>query len=345
VVACDGAYLISRVSPDDARLSRVHKKGFVEAMKRASDEEVDEWAGLYPVWYLRKFHRMPVLWSKSKGKARVYVPKLRSHRQDYYAWFRYVPLPSDGYWYLLTLTLYRSVGLRQAWQNINRWTSRFLNRFRVYLKKQYGREIEYVWVVEKHKDEFPHVHILFVMPYVQELNFSRLLSMFQSYWVDDEGNPLCAPHGVDLKCIGRNVQEVRSYVLKYLDKGHGKYWRFDVLPDGSYKVHRSTGYIWLFKVRLFGISQGIRKRLREWEARRKEGRSSDWVFMGSVSANRVHKLYYRRLGIDYFYWVLNLPEVGYLEYPESFLPELVPSAFSARGSPADDVYDELMEAF
>jgi len=345
-VACDNVVVCEMPNPDDPRLLRVHKKGFSEFIKSASPEEVDEWGRLYIPWYFKKLHRMPVFWSKKEKKVRVSVPKTRAHRSDYYAWIRWVPLPADGYWYLLTLTVYRSYGRQVAWRDINRWTSKFLHRFRVYLKKQFGRAVEYLWVVEEHKDGFPHVHVLWTMPFIQELNFRRLLSMFQSYWVDDEGRPLCAPHGVDLKYIGRNVQQVREYVLEYLVKAHHKHWGFELLPDGRVKYRRSTTYKWLYKTRLFGMSQGIRKRLKElMEKRKAEGGSPDWVFYGYVSANRLHKLIYGPLGIPFWYWVYNLPDVCYMEYPDKHLPELVPSAFSSRDGPSGAVFDELMEHF
>ncbi len=333
-------------NPDDARLHRVHKKGFSAFIKSANPEVVDEWAGLYPAWYLKKLHRLVVFWSSKLKKVRVALPKLRSHRSDHYAWVKWVPLPENGYWYLLTLTLYRSYGLQVSWRDINRWTSKFLHRFRVYLKKQFGREVEYMAVVETHKDGYPHVHILFTMPYIQELNFRRLLSLFQSYWVDDEGRPLCAPQGVDLEYIGRDVRQVREYVVKYLVKDHHKHWYFEMLPDGRVKYRLSTVYKWLYKTRLLIISQGIRKRLRElMEKRKAEGGSPDWIFYGYTPANRVHKLFYKPLGIPFEYWLSNLPDVCFMEFPDKHLPELVPSAFSSRGSPSDDVYDELIENF
>jgi len=332
--------------PDDARLRKVHKKGFVAEMRSLSAEELDEWVALYPVWYLRAYRRMPVLWCPDKKKVRVMVPNLRSHRAGYYAWFKYVLLPDGGYWYLLTLTLFRSVPMHQAWASINRWVSRALNRFRTYLKTKYRAEISYIWVVESHKDGYCHVHVLFRMPYIHELNFRKLLSMFQSYWVDDEGRPLCAPNGVDLKCIGRNVQFVREYVLKYLVKQHKQYWGFRLLPDGRVAFRRSTGYIWLFKVRLFGMSQDIRAKVREYlKSRRGDKSVCGWKWYGVVSANRLHKLFYKPLGIPFESWIEVLPERGYMEYPDRHLPELVPSAFSSRGSPVDDEYSEVIEHF
>jgi len=345
VLAYKDAVVVPFPNPDDPRLYRVHKKGFLEKIKGASDEEVEEWAVLYPAWYMRRFRRLLVFWSSEDKKVRVAVPKSRAHRSDYYAWIRYLPLPEGGYWYLLTLTLYREVGFNRAWRGVNRWTSKFLNRFRTYLKTKYGVSPTYLWVVEVHKDGFPHVHILYSMPFIQELNIKTLLSMFQSYWVDDEGNPLCAPQGVDLLYIGRDVQRVKDYVLKYLVKNHHKYWRVQLLPNGMVAFRRSSSLMWLYKVKLFGMSQDIRAKLKERSKEGAKGGSSGYVFYGSVPANRLHKLFYKPLGIPYEYWIENLPEICWMEYPDRHLPELVPSAFSSRGSPSVGVFDDIMESF
>jgi hypothetical protein len=345
VLGYKDAVVVAFPNPDDPRLVKVHKKGFVEMVKGLSEDEVEEWALLYPAWYMKPFRRMPVLWSSRNKVVRVLVPKLRSHRADYYAWVKYLPLPEGGYWYLLTLTLYREVGFDRAWRNINRWTSKFLNRFRTYLRVKYGVSPSYVWVVEVHEDGFPHVHILYRMPYIRELDIKTLLSMFQSYWVDDEGKPLCAPQGVDLEYIGRDVQRVRDYVLKYLVKSHSSYWRVQLLPNGLVAFRRSSSRMWLYKVRLFGMSQDIRALARKMAKQNGRGEVSGFVFFGTVSANRLHKLVYKPYGIPFEYWFWNLPEIGWMEYPERYLPELCPYAFNSRGSPTGGVFDDLMGSF
>lgn len=250
-------------NPDDPRLNELFKKGFSERVRAMSDEELDDWASLYPVWYLRRLRKLPVLWSEKEKKVKVCLPNTRAHRSGQYWWFKHLPLPNEGYWYFLTLTFYREVGFRRAWEKVNRWVSAFFQRFRSYLYARFNREIEYIWVVEQHKDGFPHVHIVFMMPFIQELNFHRLLSLFQSWWVDEDGNPLCAPHGIEFEYIGRDVRHVQEYVLKYLVDDHQHRWGFVLLPDGKVAYRRSTAYIWLYKVRLFGMSYGIRERARK----------------------------------------------------------------------------------
>ena len=344
VLGFKDAVVIPFPNPDDPRLSRVHKKGFVEMVRSLSGEELREWLNLYPAWYVKGLRQLIVLHNPEEKKVRVVVPKRRSHRADYYAWIKHVPLPEGGYWYLLTLTLYRSIGLEAAWRSINRWVSRFLNRFKTYLRVKYRVDASYIWVVEVHKDGFPHVHVLYRMPYVKELDWRRLLSMFQSYWVDDDDNPLCAPNGVDLKYIGRDVKRVRDYVLKYLVKDHHKVWRVQLFSDGRVAFRLSTALIWLFRVRLFGMSQDIRGGLRDKEKEKSSG-SSGWVWYGMVPSSRVYRLFYAPLGIAWELWVYHLPDKCYMEFADHHLPELVPSAFSSRGSPSGDVYDDLVENF
>jgi len=139
--------------PDDPRLVRVHKKGFLEEVRRLPDSEVLEWSKLYPAWFDRKLRYCPV-YEFEDGTVAVRVPKLRALRSDYYAWIRGLDLPKL-YYRLVTLTLYREVGLVRAWSKINRWVSACLNRVRVKLKREFGVGIFYLWVVEVHRDGFP----------------------------------------------------------------------------------------------------------------------------------------------------------------------------------------------
>jgi hypothetical protein len=183
------------------------------------------------------------------------------------------------------------------------------------------------------------------MPYVDpKLTLNRLIDLFHSWWVDDDGNPLCARHGVDLRFVRGGVNEVRAYVLKYLVKNHHKYWRVEVYPDGRVAYRRSSALMWVFRVRLFGMSQDIRASLREKEKNREKG-PSKWIWYGTVPSIRVYRLFYAPLGIAWELWLCHLPEKCYMEFSDRHLPELVPSAFSSRGSPSDDVYDDLIESF
>jgi hypothetical protein len=323
-------------NPDDPKLARVHKKGFAQYIKSASDEEVLEWAKLFPVWRDKKFRYCPVFYFEDSGKVGVSVPKLRCLRSDYYEWIKDLRLPR-AYYRLITLTLRRSYGLIRSWANINRWVSSCLHRVRVKLKRDYGVEITYLWAIERHQDGFPHVHIAFGLDRYIPNSFEVLLKVFQDAWVDDDGNPLCAPQGVDIRYIGRDVKAVKDYLLKYLVKDHWKIWAIEV-RDGVVRARVSTLLIWLFKVRLFGMSQNLEKP--------KKVKKDSVKFVGRVP---LHVLY-RRVGFDVPYDEFKKGFLLHrmLKFEGSYLPVLVPSV--CRGgvevSPDDDDgFKELLDGF
>jgi hypothetical protein len=322
-------------NPDDPKLGRLHKKGFLDEVRRLSEDEIIEWAKLFVVWRDRKFRGLPVL-EFEDGKIGVAVPRLRALNKNHYAWIKELDLPKMFY-RLVTLTLYRELGIVYSWANINRWISACLHRVRVKLRRDYGVDVLYLWVIEVHRDGFPHVHILFGLSrYVPGLTFEVLLKIFQGAWVDDEGRPLCAPQGVDIRYIGRNVQRVRDYVLKYLVKDHWKVWGVEV-QDGVVRARLSTLLIWLFRVRLFGMSQKIKRVVKP---------KKSVVFHGRISL----RLLYLRVGYDVPYeeFKKEFLRRGMLKFESRYLPILVP-AVVRRGVDADPKEDdplvELMEKF
>jgi len=313
----------------------VHKKGFLEAIRRASEGEVLEYAKLFPVWRDKKLHACPVLEFEDE-KIGVVLPKLRVFRKDYYAWIKDLELPKLNY-RLVTLTLFQEIGLIRSWANINRWISACLNRVRVKLRRDYGVDMLYLWVVEVHKSGMPHVHILFGLSrYVPSLTFEVLLKIFQDAWVDDEGRPLCAPQGVDIRYIGRDVERVKNYVLKYLVKDHWKIWAVEV-KDGLVRARLSALLIWLFKVRLFGMSQKLKRVVKP---------KRSVVYHGRVSLRDV----YRRAGVELPYeeFKREFLRRGILKFENRYLPLFVPAVIR-RGVDADsiedDPYRELIEKF
>jgi hypothetical protein len=324
-------------NPDDPRLLEVHKKGFLEKVRGASVDEVLEWAKLFVVWRDRKLRSCPVLYDAEEGKVLVVSPNLRVFRSGYYSWIKDLDLPKLNY-RLVTLTLFREIGHVRAWANINHWISACLNRVRVKLRRDYGVDMFYLWVVEVHKSGMPHVHILFGLPrFVPALTFQRLLKVFQDAWVDDEGRPLCAPQGVDIRYIGRDVQRVKDYVLKYLVKDHWKVWAVEV-KDGVVRARLSTLLIWLFKVRLFGMSHKLKR-----PAKVSKGKL---IFYGRVPLYSL----YRRVGynVPYDEFKKEFLRRGKLKFEGSYLPILVPSAFGSRAGvdvEDEDPYKELVESF
>jgi hypothetical protein len=324
-------------NPDDPKLRQVHKKGFAQFIRSAPDEVVLEYAKLFPAWRDVKLRGCPVFYFEDDGVVGVSVPKLRALRSDYYEWIKDLELPR-AYYRFVTLTLYRSVGIVQAWKNISHWVSACLNRVRVKLKRDYGVEITYLWAIEVHYDGFPHVHLVFGLDrYVPGLTFEVLLKIFQDAWVDDDGNPLCAPQGVDIRYVGRDVRVVKDYLLKYLVKDHWKVWAVEV-KDGVVRVRLSTLLIWLFRVRLFGMSQNLKRPERV--------KRTGVKFYGRVSL----RVLYRRVGFDMpyeeFKRVFLLHRM--LKFDGFYLPVLVPSAFRGGGgvsSDDDDGFRELLDRF
>jgi hypothetical protein len=323
-------------NPDDPRLAQVHKRGFAQFIKSASEDVVLEYAKLFPVWRDRRLRSCPVFYFEEDGKVAVSVPWLRALRSDYYEWIKDLELPRV-YYRLVTLTFHRVYGLIYVWRDVNRYVRACLNRVSVKLKRDYGVEITYLWVIERHKDGFPHVHIVFGLDRYIPSSFEVLLRAFQDAWVDDFGNPLCAPQGVDIRYIGRNVRAVKEYLLKYLVKDHWKIWAIEV-KGGIVRARLSTLLIWLFKVRLFGMSRNLK--------RPQKVKKGGVKFYGRVP---LHVLY-RRVGFDVPYEEFKSGFLLHrvLKFDGSYLPVLVPSAFrggSEVSSDNDDGLRELMERF
>jgi hypothetical protein len=251
--------------PFDVRLSFMNQKGFLAYLRSLNEYELLDFAKLYPAWRDQRLRKCAVIKFKKVGEEkieyRVYVPRLRALRRGYYAWIKDLELPA-GYYRLITLTLHRGISIIEAWKNINNWVSACLHRVRTKLKRRYKVDMYYLWVVEVHKDGYPHVHILYSLSrYVKGLVFEELLRIFQESWVDDKGNRLCADQGVDIRYIGRNVERVKEYVLKYLVKDHDKVWGVRV-EGGLVRVRLSTLLIWAFRVRMFGMSQKFKRAMR-----------------------------------------------------------------------------------
>jgi len=233
-------------------------------------------AMLYPLWYERKSRFLLLFKDKGAKKLSVRMPKLRAFRKHHYAWIKHLDFPPGRPWVLITLTLKRSISLQDAWCYINRWTSAFLERFRDYVRKVKKSRLSYLWVVEPHNtDDYPHVHILAAFPFVD-------VHKIWEWWVDDKGNPLSEYQGVDVRFVG-SFENVKDYVVKYLIKGHNKYWSF--YRDGDkVRVRLATLFIWYFRVKLFGMSRDLR---------RPKQSSSGFVLVGLVSLFSVWRVFYR----------------------------------------------------
>jgi hypothetical protein len=271
-----------------------------------------ELAKAYVWWWIKKIRRLPTSlkfvqgdqeFSKPKKKSVIVrLPKLRAFRKTYYYWVKYVDLPKGAPWVLITLTLSRDISLQDAWANINRWVSDFLQRFRVHVVRK-GGVFHYMAVVERHADDYPHVHILASFPFVP-------IERIYSWWRDNQ-RQLSAFQGVDVKFLGNNVQAVRDYAVKYLVKDFPKLWRFHMDKDWNVSVRVSTLLLWYFRVRLLMMSKSI-ARLRSRPV--VPSSSSEFcVFVGYSDVNLVWSYYYKPLGIAFSEFLVGLLDVMDLE--------------------------------
>jgi hypothetical protein len=243
----------------------------------------------YVAWHLNKLGLLPVFVNREKQKFSVRVPNLRAFNKRYYKWLERVKLPKGKY-VLITLTLKRDIDQQDAWCYINSWVSRFLKRFRDYLRKvKKWKRFDYLGVIEIHRDGYPHVHILARFPFVS-------VRKIYEWWRDNQ-RQLSEFQGVDVKFIG-SEENARAYVLKYLTKAQNTYWRYEIYQaeDGTIKVRvrLSTCYMWYYRVKLFFASRTIRRPKRA---------SSGWQIAGLTNIHKVWKFFYRPLGVSkYQFW-------------------------------------------
>jgi hypothetical protein len=147
------------------------------------------------------------------------------------------------------------------------------------------------------------VHILASFPFVD------VEQIFN--WWKSEGAHLSAFNGVDVEFIGRDVEKVKEYVLKYLVKNHGKYWWFSVRGD-EVTVRLSTLLIWYFRVPLLGMSRSLRQLVRVMRARyRAQSQGSEFgVFVGISDFWHVWRLLYKPLNIPISEFFLGFIDCG-----------------------------------
>jgi hypothetical protein len=252
-------------------------------------------AKLYPIWYEKKKRFLKFYISEDGKYIRVVPDRVRALRKYYYSWVNNLKFPNGRKWVLITLTVGRHYSMQDAWCYINNWVSKFIYRFYNYLRRvKKFTDFQYIWCIEPHRDGYPHVHLLASFPFVP-------LETIIGWWRDHEGNPICAPHGVDVKFV-RDFEQVKSYVVSYLVKGHSSYWSF--YREGSkVTVRLSTLWIWYFRVQLLGVSRGLKATLKQQE-QGQDGQSNffldrsllyrglRFIFVGYVSFFSFWKTYF-----------------------------------------------------
>ncbi len=307
-----------------------------------------ELARLYVLWFLLQLKRLPVilryvvpsvpkevkevtvehlkalLGVPKKKSVVVRAPRYRAFRKGYYAYVKYLDLPKVN-WVLITLTLKRDIPIQDSWAYITKHVSEFLHRFRVYLRKvKRFTEFHYLWVIEPHEDDYPHVHILASFPFLD-------LEQIYSWWRDNRGQ-LSAFNGVDVEFIGRDVEKVKEYVLKYLVKNHDKYWQFYINGD-DVKVRLSTLFMWFFRVPLLGMSRSLRRLVRVMRARyRAQSQGSEFgVFVGISDFGLVWRLLYKPLKIPISQFFLGFLDCGGVERHWAYVHSLLVQRYAKIG--------------
>ena len=195
---------------------------------------------------------------KGRRRYRYAFRKSRYINVRYYSRYKYLDFPQGRKWVLITLTLSRDIDMFTAWSSIGGWVSRFLHNLRTYFYRK-GVRVPYFWVIEPHRDGYPHVHILVAFPFLP-------LERLQRWWSYSESQ------GVDVRFIGGDYKQVKGYVLKYLVKS--QYVDFSV-RDGYIEFGLVPFLLWACRVRLLGRSRALT--LRESKGER------EWLFIGIAS--------------------------------------------------------------
>jgi hypothetical protein len=323
-------------NPEDPYLDWRRGRGFLDFVRNLSDEQIIEYAKLYVAWRDKRLRECGVVRierEREDGEVereyRVYVPRLRYLRRNYYGWIKELELPR-AYYRFITLTFSRDRSIVEVWKNVNKWISKCLHRVRNELRRKYQAEMYYMWVVECHKDGYPHVHIIWALNrYIEELKFEDLLKMFQKYWVDDAGRALCAPQGVDIRYAGTEVEDIKRYLLKYLVKDQSGIWGIEV-ERGLVRARLCALLIWAFKVKLFGISKKLKNVMKMVSSGRCE-------WLGKTSVYRLWRFSDTRLDLGVFV-ELFLSKGSYLIDEDKVLLLIGPSLVLGAGGGGGLVY-------
>ena len=110
-----------------------------------------------------------------------------------------------------TLTYKRSRTKKETWKQCSKDFNRFIQKLRRYHRDK----IEYLRVVEQHKDQFPHIHVL--------LQFTRIsIQVRDNRWFDREMYKRWKglwTHGLsDFQTPKKSRLGTLSYLLKYMNK-------------------------------------------------------------------------------------------------------------------------------
>jgi len=172
-----------------------------------------------------------------RGDVFVCVPRERRNKKDY-------SFPEKKY-VLLTLTVAHDRDPYFYWKNLPYF---FNKHFIRELKRKFKRGFSYFRVIEPHRQNpYPHIHAIMDLPYISDFG-----EFFKKFWSHG------SPNNQDVKFI-RNFEEVKAYVMKYLNKGYVR-----VEEDGknffflSSVPFESLYMIYSLRVRRFTSSRDIK---------------------------------------------------------------------------------------
>lgn len=207
-------------------------------------------------------------------KCHVYASRRLATRCD--------PEPESGGWTgMLTLTLPRSNLTRaDAWERIGAWAGRmakymlrFWNSKKMKSRDARDRDAGYVWVVEAHKDGWPHVHMLLS---IGEWKWMEL-DEFSSYaeWIRQTWGKITGTWGVTsaFECLEGVWQKVKR-VVGVEPNCRWDVARTDHVRQGDYArkylLKPPSGEwldiaVWSYRKRRLGASRKAPVRCRSWD--------------------------------------------------------------------------------
>lgn len=256
----------------------------------------------------------------------------------------------------LTLTIESVVwSLESSWLDIGReW-----NRFMAALRREFGR-CEFFRVYQAHRSGYPHIHAIVCFKHAVLHTFVHG-DKIRAQEKDDIAK--CWPMGFTDVEVPGSVQEVRTHILRYIERG---ILQEDVdLQDVSdaakgFRAFQErfmgvAGYQWFFRKRTFGISRQWSTRLKEFarlDSRLMHNSNCKITFLGMSSWVEARRAAYQDEGdslrLELETLPLGLHEVagrwgtltnyaGMRLYPASFDVE------DMREWSKDPIYDELSE--
>ncbi len=133
-----------------------------------------------------------------------------------------------------TLTYARTETIQETWRTISSDFNRYIQRFR----RLHNQKIQYLRVIERHKDLYPHIHIIIQFP-------NASIRINDSKWIDrriyQTWKTLWKRGHSDYQKPRRNRIGTISYIMKYLLKNTTKktIWK-KILPKRDVTSAKTT---------------------------------------------------------------------------------------------------------